>query len=296
MVATANNLPPRRVLDLGGQVLDAKADMPLTLSPRHPITIRNGTLCLAGEQRLLVGGHQTVRLEGVKVVGQGDKATDQVFDERHPKGLVQVTGGGSILHLAGCRLWGGAHDAVLAADGGGRLELSGACVVSGHPGWWGCTVSEGSSLEAEGCTIRDHAWSGVKIHGGGSAILTNCHLSGSKGGSGMCVFDSGSRAVARQCSMSGNDAYGVVVWLGSHVELTGCQMTKNILGGLFVSGAGSRAVAHQCSMSHTSMGYGVHVTDHGCAEMTGCSADGNKDGSYHLASGSLSSSWLILTD
>ena len=43
MVAVANLLPPSHVLDLGSQVLAATADVPLTLSPRKPTTIRNGT-------------------------------------------------------------------------------------------------------------------------------------------------------------------------------------------------------------------------------------------------------------
>ena len=41
-MAAANLLPSGHVLDLGGQVLEAKADMLLTLSPRSPATIRNG--------------------------------------------------------------------------------------------------------------------------------------------------------------------------------------------------------------------------------------------------------------
>ena len=36
----------------------------------------------------------------------------------------------------------------------------------------------------------------------------------------------------------------------------------------------------------------MHVTGHGCAELTGCSADGNWDGSYHLALGAKPSSRL----
>ena len=110
----------------------AKANVPLTLLSGTPVTIRNGTICLTGEQRLLVRG-QAVRLEGVTVVGPGAKLSGHKTDWCKPKGLVQVTGGGSSLHLAWCTLWGGAHDAVLVADDVGHLEMSGACVVSGQP-------------------------------------------------------------------------------------------------------------------------------------------------------------------
>ena len=59
-------------------------------------------------------------------------------------------------------------------------------------------------------------------------------------------------------------------------------------------GPGSKAVAHACTMS-ACKGYGVHVSDQGCAMLTGCSADGRR-GSYHLVSSSVSSSRLVLTD
>ena len=148
------------VLDLGGQVLVTKAYKPLTLSPRKPITIRNGAIHLAREQRLLVGG-QAVCLEGVTVVGPAAAAPKYTTDWANPKGLFQVTGTGSSLHVDGCTLWGGAHDAVLVADGGGRLEMSGACVVSGHPKKFGCIVSRArSSLEAVGCTMKDNRRTG----------------------------------------------------------------------------------------------------------------------------------------
>ena len=39
----------------------------------------------------------------------------------------------------------------------------------------------------------------------------------------------------------------------------------------------------------------MHVLDQGCAMLTGCSADGSQ-GSCYLASGSVSSSRLALTD
>ena len=42
-------------------------------------------------------------------------------------------------------------------------------------------------------------------------------------------------------------------------------------------------------------GFSVHVLDQGCAMLTGCSADGSQ-GSCYLASGSVSSSRLALTD
>ena len=51
--------------------------------------------------------------------------------------------------------------------------------VSGHPFGWGCLVSgPGSSLEADGCTIRDNALNGVKVANGGSASLMSCQQTG----------------------------------------------------------------------------------------------------------------------
>ena len=226
MVATANLSPPGQVLDLGGKVLKSKLDMPLTLCPQHPITIRNGTLRLCGEQRLLVRGPHAVRLEGVTVLGPGAPAAGHTMACWWSlKGLLQVTGRGSSLHLAGCTLRGGAHDAVLVADKGGRLEMSGACVVSGHPAGSGCIVRGGDShLEAEGCTVEGHAGSGVWVSVGGGAGLTCCQLTGM----GLhCLYVDNGKAVARQCSMASNGLCGVIVWSGGAVELTGCHLTKN---------------------------------------------------------------------
>ena len=296
MLAMANRCPPGRMLDLEGKVLEAAAaadDTPLTLSPCNHVTIHNGTIHLARRQQLLVRGPHAVRLEGVTLLGPGAMAAGHTHNWLAVKGLVQVAGAGGSLHLAGCTLWGGAHDAVLVADEGGHLEMSGACVVSGHPGGWGCIVrGEGSHMEAEGATLRDHAWSALLVGGGGTATLIGCQLSGSKVGHGLHV-ESCSRAVVRRCVMSGNGDAGVYVrGLGGSVELTGCQMTGDAHG-LHVCGPGSLAIARECSVAGCA-GYGVHVLDHGCAEMTGCSADSNGGGSFHLAAGSVSSSRLVL--
>ena len=57
-------------------------------------------------------------------------------------------------------------------------------------------------------------------------------------------------------------------------------------------GAGSTAVA-RCTSLCGSKGYGVQVTEHGSAKLTGCSADGNR-GSYYVAFGSEANSRLVL--
>ena len=63
-----------------------------------------------------------MHLEEVSVVGPEPAEHGPGGDLDMSSGLsgtLQVTGDGSSLHLAGCSLWGGAHDAVLVADEGG---------------------------------------------------------------------------------------------------------------------------------------------------------------------------------
>ena len=290
MVAAANLAPPGHVLDLGGQVLRLTTAEPLTLCLFNPITIRNGSLHLAGKEQRLVVVKQALRFEEVTVVGPGAGAgrrnTDRKQPEPPPKGLVQVTGGCSSLHLAGCKLCGGAHDAVLVADGGASLEMSGGCVVSGHPARFGCIVSGGgSSLVAEGCTIRGNTRSGVYVAASGRAALTGCQLEGSRRANGLTVKGSGSRVVAQRCTISGNSGHGAAVRSGGNVELTGCQLSNNKHDGLSVCGVGSRAVAQECGMAGN-RAWGAVVLDHGWAQLTDCTAGANRKGSYRMPPGS----------
>ena len=287
MVAAATISPPGHVLDLGGQVLRSKTDQPLELSPLNPITICNGSLHLAWKEQRLVVLKQALRFEKIAVVGPGGGAGRRNTDWTQPqRGLVQVTGGCSSLHLAGCALWGGAHDAVLVADGGASLEMSGGCVVSGHPARFGCIVSGGgSSLVAEGCTIRGNTRSGVYVAASGRAALTGCQLEGSRRANGLTVKGSGSRVVAQRCTISGNSGHGAAVRSGGNVELTGCQLSNNKHDGLSVCGVGSRAVAQECGMAGN-RAWGAVVLDHGWAQLTDCTAGANRKGSYRMPPGS----------
>ena len=177
--------------------------------------------------------------------------------------LVHVTGHGSSLHLAGCTLSGGAHDAVLVADGGAHLKMSGACVVGRHEtgcgrdAGFGCIVSgRGSRLEAKGCTFRNASSSGVLVIVGGSA------------------------ATLVGCAVSGNGVHGVTVLDGGRVKLTDTRLINNTHDGLFVSGVGSRAVAQRCAMADNG-GYGVNVGERGHAKLTGCKPGANTRGPYN---------------
>ena len=162
---------------------------------------------------------------------------------------MQVTGVGSSLHLDACTLTGGAHDAVLVADQGARLELSGVCVVSGCPAGGGCRVhGEGSVVAASGCTFSGNERSGVCVHMGGRADLEACALSGSLLSSGLHVSgNGGSSAAARGCSMSGNREYGVELLNDVCAELDGCSAEGNGLGSFHAHDGRSRLVLRGCS-------------------------------------------------
>ena len=90
LLAIADASAPSSILDLGGLRVHATPGTQLLrpLTADH-LTIRNGSLYLVGEQRLLVMG-KGVHLEGLQVEGPRTKAASHVWDLDHLQGLVQV--------------------------------------------------------------------------------------------------------------------------------------------------------------------------------------------------------------
>ncbi len=181
---------------------------------------------------------------------------------------IQVADGAS-LDAAGCAVGDNTALGVAAYDSGTSVTLQETAVEDTRPNQndelgYGILVTEGASLDAEGCEVLGNTYAGV------------------------IAYDSGTSVSLRETAIEhtqpddkGQCGYGIGARDGASLDAEGCALSGNSFAGVFASGSGTSVRLQGTTIEDTLLeengehGCGIRVSAGASLDAEACELQGN---------------------
>jgi hypothetical protein len=207
--------------------------------------------------------------EGTSVVLTRTSIRDTGPDERGNSGYGMRISDGATLQATSCELAGNQGYGVLVNDPGTTVTLNDTTVSgtlsdqnSGQGS--GILVTEGATLELEGCLVDNNVGSGIAVQDAGTMATLQY----------TTIRDG-------QSAPGESSGYGIEVAQGARLQATSCDIADNSQIGIFITGAGTMATLTYTDVRGTRFGesgdhgVGVEVNTGGKVTLASCNIEGN---------------------
>jgi len=175
----------------------------------------------------------------------------------------------TVLTMEACEVTRNTSEGVLAYDSGTSVTLRETAIEDTQPdeygnGGYGIGVTEGASLDAEGCNVRDSTTTGVLAYDSGTSVTLR-----------ETIIEN------TQPGGNGKQGYGIAVAEGASLDAEGCEVMGNTTVGVAAVDSGTSVTLRETSIEDTKpadnweQGYGIAVAEGASLDAEGCEVVGN---------------------